>query len=69
VVVGDVGQVALPASVRQLVAADRNQPGETALIEMIGDDTLDDPPDRVPGDPQQRLNLGVSRRSGGEGAA
>ena len=64
--VGDVGEVALPAPVRQLVAADRNQPGQPALIEVIGDDALDDPPDGVPGDPQQRLDLALGHLLGAE---
>ena len=58
-VVGDVGQVALPAPVGQLIAADRNQPGQTPLVEVVGDHALDDPPDRVPGDAQQRLDLAL----------
>ena len=57
--VGDVGQVALPAPVRQLVAPNRNEPGQAPLIEAIGDDALHDPPDRVPRDPQQRLHLAL----------
>ena len=57
-VVCDVGHVALPAPVGQLVTADLNESGQ-ALIEVIGHDALDDPPDGIPGDPQQRLDLAL----------
>src|SRR4051794_34135824 len=43
--IGDVGQVALPATVGQLVAADRNQTGQPPLIEVIGHHPLHDPAD------------------------
>ena len=52
-VVGDRGQVAVMAAIGDLVDADADQAGEAALVEVIGDHALDDPPDRVPADPQQ----------------
>ena len=51
--VDDGGEVALAAAVADLVDADRDQPLQPALVEVVGDDALDDPPDRVPADPQQ----------------
>ena len=51
--VGDARQVALPASPGDLIHADRDQAAQAALVEVVGDDALHDPPDRVPGDPQQ----------------
>ena len=41
------------AAVADLVDADRDQAVEAALVEVIGDDALDDRPDGVPADPQQ----------------
>jgi hypothetical protein len=52
-VIGDAGQVAVMAAVGDLVDADADQALEPALVEMVGDDALDDPPDGVPADPQQ----------------
>jgi hypothetical protein len=52
-VVGDRGQVAVMAPVADLVDADRDQPGEPVLVEVVGDDALNDRADRVPADPQQ----------------
>ncbi len=52
VVVDDRGQVALAAAVADLVDADRDQPGQAALVEVVGDDALNDPPDGVSADPQ-----------------
>src|SRR5215217_5258058 len=52
-VVGDAGQVAVMAAVADLVDADADQALEAALVEVVGDDAFDDPPDRVPADPQQ----------------
>jgi hypothetical protein len=52
-VIGDTGQVALPAAVGDLIDADRDQAVQAALVEVIGDDALDDPPDAVPRDPEQ----------------
>ena len=51
--VHDAGEVALPAAIADLVDADRDQALEAALVELVGDDPLDDPPDGVPADPQQ----------------
>src|SRR3954465_15171990 len=62
--VGDVGEGARPAPVGQLVAADLNQPGQTPLVEVVGGDALDDPPDRVPRDPQQALHLALGHLLG-----
>ena len=53
-VVGDAGQVAVTAAVADLVDADADQALEAALVELVGDHARDDPPDRVPADPQQR---------------
>ena len=52
-VVGDGGQVAVMASVADLVDADADEPLEPALVQVIGDDARDDRADRVPADPQQ----------------
>src|SRR5215218_1736992 len=41
------------AAVADLVDADRHQPFEPGLVEVIGDDSGDDRADRVPADPQQ----------------
>ena len=58
-VVGDAGQVALPAAVADLVNADRDQPLEPAFVEVVGGDALDDPPDGVPADPEQPRDRGL----------
>jgi hypothetical protein len=58
--VNDAGEVALPAAVTDLVDADRDETLEAPFVEVVCDDALDDPPDRVPGDPQQ---AGDRRRS------
>jgi hypothetical protein len=58
-VVDDAGEVALAAAVADLVHADRDQPVQASLVETLGDDTLNDPPDRVPGDTQQPGNRGL----------
>jgi hypothetical protein len=52
-VVDDAGQVAVMAAIGDLVDADTDQALQAGLVEMVGDHTLDDPPDRVPRDPQQ----------------
>jgi hypothetical protein len=44
----------VPAPPGHLVDADRHQPSESLLVEAVGDDALDDPPDRRPVDPHQR---------------
>jgi hypothetical protein len=51
--VDNARQVALAAAIRNLIDADRDQPGEALLVETVSDDALHDPPDRVPTDPQQ----------------
>ena len=53
VMVNDRGQVALATAVGDLVTADRHEPGQPRLVEMVGDDPRDDQADRVPADPQQ----------------
>src|SRR5215213_13922 len=58
-VVGHAGQVALPAAIADLVDADPDQALEAALVEMIGGHALDDPPDRVPADPQKPADRGL----------
>ena len=47
------------AAIADLVDADRDQAVQASLVEVIGDDALDDPPDRVPGDPQQAGDRGL----------
>ena len=49
----------MPAAVADLVDADRDQAVQPALVEAVGDDALDDPPDGVPGDPQQAGDRGL----------
>jgi hypothetical protein len=52
-VVGHAGQVAVMAAVGDLVDADTDEAVEAALVEHVGDHASHDPPDRVPGDPEQ----------------
>src|SRR4051794_1864981 len=52
-VVGDRRQVAVMTTVGDLVDADADEALQAALVEMLGDHTGDDPPDRVPADPEQ----------------
>ncbi len=47
-VVADLGEVALPAAVGDLVHADHHQASEPVGVEVIGDDAGDDRPDGVP---------------------
>ena len=67
--VGDQRQVALSAAVGDLVDADLDEALEPSLVEVVADDALDDPPDRVPahareaGDRRLRHLLG---KEGGE---
>jgi hypothetical protein len=58
-VVGNRGQVALPAAVADLVDADRDEPVEAAFVEVVGGDALHDPPDGVPADPEQPRDRGL----------
>lgn len=58
-VVGDRGQIPLPASVGDLVAADRDQPVQPPLVEVIKDNPLHDLPDRVPRDSEQAGDRGL----------
>jgi hypothetical protein len=58
-VVDDRGEVALTFAVGDLVAPDRNQAVQASVVEVIGDDALDDPTDRVPPDPQQASDRGL----------
>src|SRR5215207_5912971 len=51
--VDHAGQVTVMAPVADLVDADADQPLEPRLIEVVGEDALDDPPDGVPADPEQ----------------
>jgi hypothetical protein len=57
--VDDAGEVALAATIGDLVAADRDQPIQAAVVEVIGDDTLDDRRDGVPADPEQLGDRGL----------
>jgi hypothetical protein len=41
------------AAIGDLVNADRDKACQTPFVEVLGDDTLNDPPDRVPADSQQ----------------
>src|SRR5215207_5155171 len=52
------------AAVADLVDADADQALEPALVEVIGDHTGDDPPDRVPADPQQAADRGAGHLLG-----
>jgi hypothetical protein len=52
-VIDDAGEVALSAAIGDLIDADRDQAVQAGLVEVIGDDALDDLPDGVPADPQQ----------------
>jgi len=56
-VIDDAGEVALAAAVGDLVAADRDQAAEPALVEVVGDDAGDDLPDGRPADAQQPGDL------------
>ncbi len=47
----------MSAPVGDLIHPDLDESLKPALIEPVGDDASDDPPDRVPRDPQQRLDL------------
>ncbi len=47
------------AAVADLVDADADQALQAALVEVLGDDAFDDPPDRVPADPQQPADRGA----------
>jgi hypothetical protein len=53
------GQVAVMAAVRDLVDADADQALEAALVEPVGGHPRDDPPDRVPADPEQPRDRGL----------
>jgi len=59
VVVDDRREVAMMAPVADLVHADRDEPLEAAVIEVIGDDPLNDLPDRVSPDPEQASDRGL----------
>src|SRR5215207_2795207 len=52
------------AAVADLVDADADQALEPALVEVIGDHTGDEPPDRVPADPQQPADRGAGHLLG-----
>jgi hypothetical protein len=56
---GDRGQVPLPAAIGDLINADRDQPLEPAVVEVIGDDALHDLSDRVPPDLEQASDRGL----------
>ena len=62
--VDDRREVALAATVGDLVDADRDQTLQTTLVEMVGDDALNDPPDGVPGDAQQPGDRGLGHLLG-----
>jgi hypothetical protein len=52
-VVEDRGQVALVAAIGNLIDADLNEAMQAALIELLLNDALHNPPDAVPRDPQE----------------
>jgi hypothetical protein len=52
-VVGDAREVAVSAAIGDLVDADANEAVEATLVKVIGGNASHDPPDRVPGDPEQ----------------
>ncbi len=52
-VVDDARQVAVVATIGDLVDADRHEALQASLIQVVGHDALYDLPDGVPGDPQQ----------------
>ena len=55
------GDVALPLAERELVDPDPSQPLKRVTLTepFVGDDPLDDPPDRVPADPHQLAHRGL----------
>src|SRR5918997_206698 len=53
------GGVPLATPIADLVDADRDEPVEAVLVEVIGDDALNDLPDGVPADPQQPGDRGL----------
>jgi hypothetical protein len=53
VVIGDDGQVAVPAPIGHLVDAKQPQAVQTARVKALGDNALDDRADGVPGDAHQ----------------
>jgi hypothetical protein len=59
-VVGNAGEIPLPAEVGDLIHPDPDQPVKPAVVEAIGDDALDDLPDGVPPDPQQASDRGLA---------
>jgi hypothetical protein len=65
-VVGHVGQVPPAAAVGDLIDPDLNQAVQTPVIQPVGDHPFDDPPDRVPGHAQQRLDLALGHPLGAE---
>src|SRR5439155_8167790 len=58
-VIDDGGQVARPPAVGDLIHADRHEAGKAPLVEVVGHHALDDPPDRVPRDPQHAGERGL----------
>ena len=65
-VVGDVGQVPPAVPVGDLIDADLDQAVQTTVIQVVGRHQLVDPPDRVPSDAQQRLDLALGHPLGAE---
>ena len=66
--VDDARQVAVVAPVGDLIDADREKSLQALLVEALGDDALHDPPNRVPGDPQEPGDRGLGhllRKPGG----
>ena len=66
-VVADLSEVALPATVADLVNADHHQALQALDIEAVSDDPLDDLTDGVPANPQQRGDRGLGHLLGHEG--
>jgi hypothetical protein len=65
-VVGDAGQVAVAAAPGDLVDADQHQSLEPLLVELVGHNPLDDPPDRLPVDAHQAGDRGLRHLLGEE---
>jgi len=58
-VIYDRCEVALAAAIGDLVDADRDEAVEAALVELVGDHALDNPPDGVLRDPQKPGDRGL----------
>ena len=64
--VGDAGQELVIGAVADLVHTDLNQPVQPALVELVGDDPLEDLPNRLPRNPHQPPDRGLVHLLGQE---